>query len=363
MRPALVRGTGVSWRDVRKLAITPAFKALRRIGVYASSKNLDCCGSCTAARLNRIADEWVGYHDQSVPDTPSEPFEGMYMQHSLEEASKPAVRRAFVEQGLVVDWDGSDTKTILLSLPEPSGTHWARVRFKLKVRALLCYWLELTAHLHALDAREGRALLATYGGVFDSAAAGAPEDGPPGPTDAWKEVAFERSATFKSLDDEGSCRRRTSPEHERIVVDGRTSPYEGMEPEAREQLERYLNGAEVATLTLTEPTVYVDDEPRALKGAALDAVAFRGALKLASYSVLGDEPRGGPAKDKVATSEPRNGKWFNIAELHEALETHLHWIARVDQYNGRHSVDHAFFEGFVETEINGEAAWDCVWGS
>ena len=159
VRPGLTKADRPSFRAIKKRMLQPAFRALRGLDVYASTSGLDCCGTCTAARLNGLADEWVGYHAQSIPDHPDDAFEGMFLMHSLADDVKPLVRKALVNEGFVVTWDGSDDRTIYVELPEPTGTYWARVRRKMSLRALVAYWHELTSHLHAMHGREGQALL------------------------------------------------------------------------------------------------------------------------------------------------------------------------------------------------------------
>ena len=375
VRPGLTKADKPSFRIIKTRMLQPAFRALRGFDVYASTNGLDCCGTCTAARLNSMADEWVAYHAQSIPDDPDDAFDGMFLQHSLTDEAKPLVRKALVNEGFVVTWDGSDERTIFVELPEPTGALWRRVREKMRLRALVNYWHQLTSHLHAMHGREGQALLDGYADVWDADAGIGPAEphGEPGPTAAWEAVSFTRDTTFQPVEDD-------APDTHGVFDDESGSGHEGLDDDDRAQLYRYYAHAEVEKLTLSDPEVAVEptepDAPpfRVLKGAELDQPAFFGPLRMASYSTRGQARE--QLKDVVKVYQPRNKRFFTIAELHRTLEEHFLWIATAEQWAGPYNIDHCFFEGLhphvdprVELsvdlrgrEVEGQV-WDAFWGS
>lgn len=104
----------VTWRSVYLDQLSPAFRDLRKMGVFARTTNLACCATCTHAELSEIAEEYVGYHFQCVPRRWDTPIDRIYLQHHLKPSSVPGVIAVFLSHGIAVLWDGGDKEAILL---------------------------------------------------------------------------------------------------------------------------------------------------------------------------------------------------------------------------------------------------------
>ena len=335
------------------------------MGVFASVEDLQCCDVCTANALGEKASEWVGFSTLQVPDDGNDTFLGLYLQHCLSPESRLAVRSVFASVGMTVTWDGSHAKTIFVDLHNNTGLAWKWLRFRIKCRFITQYWLEQTAHLHAPDAREGERALAQFG----SGAWNETDGGPPGLTAAWRRVGFQRQVIFDLLDqgkfmrllqDDALIQCGTSSEH--------AHPSELDEESFLSQTDLYMNGARAKRVSLSEVTV-PDGEGttrRALKGAELDAVAFRGpVLKLATYSTTASTFATHPqnahegVKDAVTEYVPHNGKSMSIAELHRTLEKNQRGVVRAEQFARKYDIDTVHFVGLYATDVDG--VYDAKW--
>jgi len=365
VRPGMTKQDGPSWRAVRSKMIVPAFKKLRSIGVHASVEHLQPCRFSAAQALSEKADEWVGFNQQHVPVDADEQFCGLYLQHCLAEESKPAVRAVLAKEGLTVDWDGSNERTIFVDLHNKSGLAWAWLRKRMKYRFLTQYWLEQTAHLHAPEAREGeRALAAFRSGAWNEVE---PGDHEPGLTAAWGRVGFRREVVFGILRMQRfmeRCNSGTLFKTTKESPNAMTKQHD--ESSFLSQTELYLNGALPKRVTCSE--VQDATTNRGLKGAELDAVAFRGpVLKLASYSCTAQafaihltNPYEG-IKDAFVHYVPRNGETMSIAELHRTIEKHQLWIVRCEQRAHKYDMDRVHFEGLEPTAVDG--GYDAKWST
>lgn len=343
----------LTWREFKTHKLVPAFKELRGIGIYTRTNKILCCGSCTHGEFGQIVDEnedeydgYVGYHAQSVPMDAGgwdEPFDEIYLQHCIPNYAVKYVRDIFLKRGLAVDWYGDENKTILLRLPVPTSPLWQKLRMHVKHRALFFYWHGLTYHIHAKGGPESD-MRQRSNIRYDPDAPNAP---PAGLDPCFNKLRFSRSITFLP-----------PPPYriERLIEVGEYHEFndeEGLfdgDPASKANMENYRNHGDVDTLKLSPPSRFDDDVSSfvELKGAELDAVAFRGpTLSLASYDILG----GTLCSSK--TFEAPAGNCFTIAELHAILEKHLHWLARAQQFQWRLDIDHSFFEELVVCPGNG----------
>ena len=342
----LTRGDAPSWRRVRRELLVPAFKKLRARGIFARHTHLSCCGSCATGELEELADEYVGYHIQSVPDALDDPFESIYLLHQLDVDTKPFVRKTFVDAGLVVDWDGSDDDTILVALAHPAGHWWSVVRRAWRLRALCEFWRECTAHLHA----PGGAYYAALEAEHESGPSPLP---PPGVTPAFEAVCFDRCVLFERPDDDPT----------RYVAMLDTDSHE------EQQLKWCLAGQPIEELFLGPPEVFEEGEGcedggefRELKGAELDAAAFVGdSLALRSYERV-DDWKSGNDWIRIEMEAPLHSgqRYFTIAELHRALEPLILWLTQCEAYAEKWSGDHCFFEGL---QLHDDGTYTMRWGS
>lgn len=351
----------LSWLQFKKDKLVPAFKELRERGIFARTTNIACCGSCTHAELGGIVynsdgdgewDGYVGYHMQSVPMDKEDwlkPFDSIYLQHSLPDDDPQVVtfvREVFVKRGLAVEWEGDPTKTILVRLPTSIGPLWQKLRAHVKQRSIFYYWHGLTHHLHATGDEESDKRQRSNI-TYDP---DAPDALPPGLDDCFNDLQFNRSIKFElpwnatALKQDGRWKGYNDPD----------IPYMHP-PEWQLNIENYWNGGDVKSLELDRPTRFDDCTEVELKGAELDAIAFRGAkVVFASYAT-----RGGDFTSKKEYDAPA-GNCFTIAELHRVLETHLKWVAQCEQTQRKLKMTHRFFEGLYARE---DGALAVHWGS
>lgn len=287
--------------------IKTSFTRLRNMGIFCRVTRLPFCESCLHAEFGSLADNYLGYHAQNTPDSDDEPFEGLFLQHSLDPDSKEIVFYVLSEAGFVVDWPNrSDSKTICLALPHDPRVHWGSVRRHVLARSVFWYWHGLAAHLHGPDGSYGTEAVAEY-------TAGLPDDagGPPGLTAAFRGVAFRRE----------------------IRLD-----------------ERDVHAVELGH-------VHLSGQPaQPLQGAALDAVAFCGAqMRLASYSMMGKARDGGPP-DTTYVVEAPSGINFSIADVVRLIQPNEKWMARCHRLAGVLGSD-VTFAGFVESDMGLVATW------
>jgi len=343
---------------VRKEMLVPAFRKLRERGILARHTKLACCGTCCGHELGKLSDQYVGYHVQSIPDQLDDEWSSMYLQHQLDEETKPFVRNVLLGAGLVVDWDGSDNRTIHISLPHRAGHWWAIVRRAWRTRWIYDFWLKCTAHLHLPGGPRHVPL--------EEVMAGNPALPPPGVTPAFEVVGFMRHARY-SAPWFNEWTLPAEPPHPWNGDDEMREFWDGMTHDEKEQECWRMMGNDVASIELSDPEEFDEekDEPRPLKGAELDAIAFVGdTLKLRSYHTMGEMKDG---KDFTTVHEleaPRHSggqRYFTIAELHRALEKPLLWLARCEQFAKSHSPDHCFFEGLHHHEE--DDSYTIHWGS
>jgi hypothetical protein len=387
-----------TWRDFKTSKLVPAFKELRALGIYARNDQIQFCSSDAHLHLRLAANgvpegtpnrhlkatefmkkedrsderSYVGYHMQSVPmckEEWQESFGGMYLLHSLKPEETQPVRQVFLKRGLAVEWEGDEAKCILVRPPKAPGPLWDKLRTHVRMRSIFFYWHGLTHHLHAAgdetsDMRQRSNIR------YDSSM---PDSPPAGLDPTFNSLHFNRSITFSPPRDmeermdsgnwkyfEGSERGDESDDDSAELSDA---------DDWKVNIEFYWNGGDVSKLELT-PVSRFDDEKadRAdngdedadpfveLKGAELDAIAFRGAdVTFASYDTMGGAFTGTKKYDAPA------GNCFTVAELLSVLEQHLRWLARAEQFQRKLNIDHCFFEGLHERD--GDAALYVRWGS
>lgn len=353
---------------MRKEMLVPAFRKLRERGILARHTRLACCGTCCGLELGNLSDQYVGYHVQSVPDKLDDEWSSMYLQHGIDDCFKPFVRETLQKAGFVVDWDGSNRRTIHISLPHPEGHYWGVVRRAWRARFIFNYWLELaTGQQYAPGGCRASSLadaMGDGGGNDDD-----PPLPPPGVTPAFDEVGFLRTVRFG--------RPMWSPDWSLAVLDGpppwwgrddeMTESWNSLSDDEKEQLCWWHMGCDVASIELSDPEVFDEtkDELHVLKGAELDAVAFVGdVLRMRCYSHLGDKAGGKDYTHRREIKAPRhrNGqRYFTVAELHRALGEPLLWLARCEQFAKSYSPDHCFFEGLCHHEE--DDSYSVHWGS
>ena len=364
--------TPLSWLQFKQDKLVPAFKELREGGIFARTTNIACCASCTHDELGSIVydsegdGEWngyVGYHMQSVPMPFKEdwlkPFDRIYLQHALpydDPNVVTLVRDVFVKRGLAVEWEGDPTKTILVRLPTSIGPLWQKLRAHVKQRSIFYYWHGLTHHLHATGDEESDKRQRSNI-TYDP---DAPDALPPGLDDCFNDLQFNRSMTFESPWNGRALKRdglwKGYPDTPFAAHLLRTNAsLEDIHAEWKINLENYWNGGDLKSLKLDCPTRFDDCTEVVLKGAELDAIAFRGAkVVFASYDTLDG--------DFTSTKEYNApaGNCFTIAELHRVLEKHLKWIAKCEQRQNKLKMDRCFFEELYARE---DGALVVRWGA
>ena len=358
-RARFTRADAPSWARVRKELLVPAFKHLRKHDVLARHQYLEVFQSSAAHALSLLSEEYVGYTTQDAPNRPCDPWEGMFLFHSLRDSSKAFVRSTFVDAGLVVDWDGTDDHKIHISLPHPRGHWWAVLRRAMQTRWIFEYWLRCTDHLHMPGGARHVPL--------EEVMAGEPALPPLGITPAFQAVSFTRHARFdwpwhgdRSVPDEPPHSWNSADNHHRKFWDEMTKD------EKEQECWRMLN-SDVASVKLSDPEVYDEEKDtlRPLKGGELDAIAFVGdALKLCSYKTMGEMRNGSDFTTIAILEAPRHSggrRYFTIAELHRALEVPILWHTRCAQFAKKYSPDHCFFEGLHYDKEHD--AYKIYWGS
>lgn len=341
-RASISKRGPLTWREFKTEKLTPAFRELRDGGIFARTNKLACCGSCTQPILNKIVDDsdgmydgYVGYHIQSVPEDADgwlKPFDAIYLNHGLpdDEGVVQFVRKVFVKRGLAVEWTGEADKTVHVRLPKTPGPLWDLIRTHVRMRGIFWYWHSLTHSLHAAgDAESDKRQRSNIRWDPD-----APDAPPAGVDPAFNDLSFTRDITF----------------HKPYGLSYNRELGEDMR-----QLSFYRHGGHVKSLSLSPPCRYEKDDFVELKGAELDAIAFRGhSIAFETYATLGGDFTG--TKRYKAPS----GKTFTVAELYAILEKHLFWIARVEQVQKKLNLDHRFFEGLFETM---DGFFAVKWGS
>lgn len=349
-KPRLTRADApVSWRRVRNELLVPAFKKLRAAGVLARHTRLEWCQSSAAHAFGQLSDQWLGYHLQSIPERLDDEWEDMYLMHCLEPETKPLVRRTLLEAGLVVDWDGSDDKTIRIALPQPPKHWWGVLRRACQTRAIYEFWRE--AYVGPLYAPGGR-----YHVPLDQVMAGDAPLPPAGVTEAFKDVWLMRhgyEVEFAPPYNPDWTLPDESP-------DGR--PWDsGCSTYWREQICWRAMGCDVESIELSAEACE-HDELRPLKGAELDAIAFVGdVLKLRSYELMGDMRDGKKPSRVWELKAPvhRGQRYFTVAELQRALEPVVLWQSRCEQFAGELHEDACFFEGLRQHD---DGCYTFDWG-
>ena len=90
--------------EFRKKHITPAFKQLRKMGFYASTKNLQCCQTCTVSAMPDDQ-SYLCYHAQDVDGF--EYRHDLYLgYHFQTEEDRLLALKTLDQHGLAIDWDG-----------------------------------------------------------------------------------------------------------------------------------------------------------------------------------------------------------------------------------------------------------------
>ena len=348
---ARIDAAWMNWYDFKKTVLVPAFRILRSQKIYARTTRLLCCGNCTVAELDDVADEFVGFHIQNVPDKRKARFEELFLIHRLKPSSVTFVRNTFLDLGMAVHWDGDDNLTIHLRRFKMPGTLWRKVRAHVRARGIFWFWYGAALANKYKEDSAGRKrdideLCEADWNAPDGSSNAA--TGPPGVTDEFDNLHMTLSVEFLPL---------PKAEKKELVDSGayRTVyPTDDCDKSFCEHLERYYNGAEpIASLSNPERFDDEKDEFVELKGAELDAIAFRGSeIHMQVHDAYDTVP-----ETWMEFNAP-NKKYFTIAELHLALQQYIErrvWHQQVIERS--FSLDHIFFQGLVPYSHGYRISW------
>ncbi len=130
----------------------PAFRELRKRGVFATVQKLACCQSCAHGKLSELYSSYVFFHvqdkDHCVETDPTEQLV-LYLGFVFESGSVEARALAILKKHFSVEWDGNYKKRILVSPKVPPSVYWSVLRAWVRTRSIAIYWHETTAHLYA----------------------------------------------------------------------------------------------------------------------------------------------------------------------------------------------------------------------
>ena len=136
------------WKEFRSTAIVPAFRELRRRGIFATVQNLACCQSCAHAELVDHP-SYVFFHQQDQDRCRESESDSLtlYLGFEFESAEVEARALTILKKYVMVHWNGDHRTRIVVT---PKVPHWTMVRKWVTARNVCLYWKEQTSHLYAI---------------------------------------------------------------------------------------------------------------------------------------------------------------------------------------------------------------------